>query len=348
MKQIPHNKPTLSNEEKVSVARVLESGYISYGKVGKEAESALSEFIGLGIQSRLVNSGTTALYLALLWLKEEYQIEKVLIPTYTCTAVLNAIMMADLKAVVLDVDNQLNLSIDTVMPYYDSKSLVILTNTFGYPADIEKFVDKGILFVEDNAQSIGAKYLSREVGNFGIISTYSFYATKPITSGYGGAVCSKQESFIRWVDDYINFDMPKTYKPRFNFLLSDINSAVLLEQIKKYPLLLAKRKQIVAKYQNAFGNNVLDSASDTKIPNYYRIMLKVNNAGLYVQKLRDKGIQVIQPLLREELLHVYLNLPISHFKQAESNINQYISLPAYPSLTSEDIQYIIENIGGLL
>jgi len=346
--RITHNKPTIGISESNSVKKVILSKNISYGKIGRKAEHLITQYLNRSGKCHLVNSGTTALYLSLAWLKEQHGIDKVFIPTYTCTAVLNAVLHADLRPIIIDIGHNLNISIENITDFDLKNSAIIITNTFGYPADLSRFTNLNIPIIEDNAQSIGSTYKKTLLGSFGICSTYSFYATKMITCGYGGAIFTTNHQLSDWLDDYLNFDMPREYKPRFNYLLSDINSGILIEQLNNINYFLDKRKQIFTIYKKYFGDLIYESKNSDCEPNYYRILLEVNNPLKISESLKMNGIDTIIPITTSELIHNYLCLNKNMFPSAEIVSTRYLSLPAYPSLTQKNLGEIVGCLTKLL
>ena len=340
---IPHNRPSLGAEEERAVSRVLASGWVAEGPEVEQFENEFCDFLDIPHGSAIaLSSGTASLYLALLSLGIA-EGDEVIIPTYVCSAVLNAIHMAKATPVLADIEPEtLNISVSDVLQKKTSRTkALVITHTYGNPADVTTFSTLGVPIIEDCAQALGAQMDGQAVGLAGAASVYSFYASKMITTGYGGMFVSREGELIERVRDYRAFDGRETYTPRFNFHLSDINAAVGREQLKKLPQFLARRKEILARYRVLMpGLKLLPLNSERTIANGYRILLECAEPTALKENLAKQGISTIVPLEQFELLHRYRGQPAGNFPMAEQVVERYLSLPAYPSLSDAEIQTI--------
>ncbi len=339
---IPHNKPFLSKKSYQGVKKTFKSGWINYGEISKDTEKTLSNIIYKNEQSaRLTVNGTSALFLALkvLGIKKD---DEVIIPTYTCTALLNAINLLEARPVICDVSKKnLSFTKKLLIPHITKRTkAIIVVHTFGIPCKIKKIKELNIPIIEDCSQSLGSKYKDGTiVGSFGDISIFSFYASKLITGGIGGAITSPNPKIIELVDDYLNFDTPKTYKPRFNFLISDINASIILAGLKELNHLLVKKQKISNKYQS----KIKSQYNSIKGQNHYRFLLKFEtyeDLEKCQNFLLTCGIKTILPIEKFELLHNYLKLDKHSYPNAESIASRVLSIPIFPSLTPKEINYI--------
>ena len=349
-RMIPHNKPTLGSEEEAAAAAVIVSGWIAEGKRVEEFEDALCRYQGVPAgRAAAVSSGTAALYLALRSL--HVQQKGVIVPTYVCSAVLNAIHMAGARPVLADIDpDDLNISLVEAKKKIDADTgAIIVTHTFGMPAHIDGLIDLGIPVIEDCAQALGACINGEPVGRRGSIATFSSYASKMITTGYGGMVVSSDKKLVDSIRDYRAFDGRETYEPRFNFHLSDINAAIGSVQLGKLDGFLHRRREIAERYASRLP--VLDlwpHADDSRNPNFYRIILRTPSAQELKAHLAEKGVSTIVPIERFELLHRYLGQDPSAFPVAEAATDTTLSLPAYPSLTDAEVDSIAAVVSEFL
>ena len=335
-----HNKPTLGKEEIVAAARVIKSGWIAQGNEVKKFEDEFSGFLFKKPgHAAAVSSGTAALYLALVSLGIKRG-DEVISPTYVCSAVLNAIFMARARPVLIDIEN-LNLSYsETAKKVNKRTKAIIITHTFGYPADMNKFLNLGIPLIEDCAQALGSKFHNKYAGTFGDIAIFSFYASKMMTTGYGGMVFSKNKNLIAKIKDYREFDCRKGYKPRFNFQMSDLQAAIGRAQLKKLPGFLRKRNQIAAEYSKSINDVRFPNKSNSAKPNFYRFLLKITNPRRLQNYFLKNKIKTIVPIARHELLHNYLGLPPKNYPVSEEIAKTTLSLPIYPGLSKKQIGYI--------
>lgn len=341
---IPHNRPTIGEEEIEAVKEVLKSGWVAQGKRVKEFEDLFCWYLGWESEfAAAFSSGTAALYVTLVTLGITSGAE-VIIPTYVCPAVLNAIYLARANPVLVDIDPYcFNISFEETKEKINSKTkAIIVPHIFGVPADVDKFVELGIPIVEDCAQAIGAKLNGKHLGTFGEVAIFSFYASKVLTTGYGGMIFSKDKNFIEKVKDYREFDCRQEYKPRFNFQMSDFQAAMGKIQLKRLPYFLEKRRKIANEYYKILPLEKvwpLRSFSSKK-PNFYRFLVRTKKPNDMKLFMKEKGIKAIIPMETYELLHRYLNQDPHNFPVSDDIAKTTLSLPIYPSLTDSEIQKI--------
>ncbi|MBU0699198.1 MAG: DegT/DnrJ/EryC1/StrS aminotransferase family protein, partial [Proteobacteria bacterium] len=206
MKFIPHSRPTLGPEEMAAVADVIASSQIAQGKVVYEFEKAFAQKIGT-TYAVSTNSGTAALHLTLLAM-EVGENDEVIIPSYVCTALLNAVRYTGAEPVLAEIDpDTYNLEPDDVRRKLTSRTkAVVVPHLFGLPADMEGLLDLNVSIIEDCAQAVGSTYRQKCVGTFGKAAVFSFYATKVMTTGEGGMVVSASKDFMDRVRDLREYD----------------------------------------------------------------------------------------------------------------------------------------------
>ena len=186
MQMIPHSRPTLDQKEELAVAAILSSGQVVQGEETQRFETALASEIGV-VGAAAVSSGTAALHLALLAL-EIGEGDEVVIPSFVCPALLNAIRYVRATPVLADINREaFNIDVRDLERRLTGKTrAIIVPHMFGLPADIDDITALGIPVIEDCAQSLGSRYRGAPTGSFGVLSVFSFYATKVICTGEGG------------------------------------------------------------------------------------------------------------------------------------------------------------------
>ncbi|PIR92257.1 hypothetical protein COU01_02790 [Candidatus Falkowbacteria bacterium CG10_big_fil_rev_8_21_14_0_10_44_15] len=347
IRKISHNKPTIGQAEERAVRRVLQSAWVAQGEEVEKFENEFRAFLKQQSgQAVAVSSGTAALYITLISMGIGTNNE-VIIPTYVCSAVLNAVNLAGAKPVLVDIEkDDLNISFEKTKNKINKKTkAIILTHTYGLPAGIDQFLKLKIPIIEDCAQAIGAKYKGQPVGTFGKVAIFSFYASKMLTTGHGGMIFSKDKNFISKVKDFREFDGRKDYKPRFNFHMSDIQAAMGRVQLKKLKSFVSKRKSNANKYYHALKNfDVWPNPQRKKDSNFYRFLIRTKDARKIMKALDEKCIKTIVPIENFELLHRYLKQNPKNFPRAEQVSKNSLSLPIYPSLTQPEVDYICKII----
>jgi len=339
---IPHNKPYINKNSYKIIKSVIKSGWINYSTISHEVEDKLSNLLyQKSNKVNLVINGTSALFLALKALNIKTN-DEVIIPSYTCTALLNAINLIGAKAIIADVSREnLSFSVDLLQQYISNKTkAIILVHTFGIPCelgDIQKFK---IPIIEDCSQALGSRFNDGSlVGSKGDISVFSFYATKLITGGVGGAIASQNKNILEFIQDYLNFDCPKTYKSRFNFQISDINSSMILASLNNLETVLKKKRKIANSYLKVISSQYANIIG----ANHYRFLIEFNTkeALLSCQKyLISVGIKTIIPIENYELLHRYLNLNSDDYPNSEYLSKCILSIPIFVNLNKSEIKHI--------
>jgi len=348
---IPHNKPCLDEKEAEAIKEVIESGWIVQGEKVKQFEDATCKYVGLkpGFAVAFSN-GTSAIFLALKILGINSPSDEVIIPSYLCSAVLNAIFLCGAKPVIVDVDNiDFNISYTEIKRKINKNTkAIIIPHTFGVPADVPSVKELGIPIIEDCAQALGSKINDTHVGLFGDIGIFSFYASKVITTGNGGMLFSRKSEYIERAMDYREFDGREEYYPSFNFQMTDIQAAMGIIQLNKLNEFLENRKKIAKKYLETCQErnwNYQKPKNKRFLQNWYRFVLKADHSLIF--KLQDtlsnSGIQCIIPIEDWELLSNYLKLDPIGFKNSETIAKSTLSLPIFPDLIKhENFDKIIE------
>jgi len=341
---IPHSRPTLGEEEAEAVRQVILSGQIAQGQMVERFEQELARFIGVR-GAVATSSGTSALHLALLAL-EVGEGDEVLIPTYSCSALLNAVLYVGAKPVLVDCGDDFNISpLDFKRRISPKAKACIIPHLFGHPAIIDEIKETGVKVIEDIAQSIGGEFKGRKLGAWGDITVASFYATKVITTGEGGAVLSNDVGLLERVRELREYDQMEEFKVRFNYKMSDISASMGLVQLKKLPSFIKRRLEIACFYREMLRDSDLllpPAESDYFHPIYYRFVIRTKSLEEIRSKMLAKGIECKRPVYKP--IHRYLSLP--GYQKAEDIYETALSIPIYPSLSDSEVEYISASLKG--
>lgn len=347
---IAHNKPCLDASDTQSLTSVIKSGWIAEGKVSRELESKIAAYLKQSY-AQVTSSGTAALHLALLALNIKKG-DEVILSTYACTALLNAINYAGAQPVLADIDeHHLGISTNEIRKKISQKTKVIIVHhAFGFPSDIKQIQSFGIPVIEDCAQSLGTKIQGHPAGSFGEIAVCSFYATKLMTTGYGGMVLTSDKKLAERIQDLTRFDQRKDYKVRYNYALSDLSAALGLNQFKKLPSLIARRREIASQYHEALRYSPFYYWEGKKgdQPNYYRFPMGcLKPSKDLIKVFARQKIQVISPIEPYQLLHRYLGQDAKKFPRAEAIARAVVSLPIHPSLSNAEVTRVCQTLKGI-
>lgn len=377
---IKHSCPTIGQPEAQALNSALKSKYLAQGDAVRRFEDSVVRHLGnKNIKAIAVNSGSSALHLALLSLGISKGAE-VILPSYACSAVLNAVNYTGAKPILADInENSFNISVESVKRKITKRTkAIIVAHLFGFPAEMNKFLSLSIPIIEDCAQSIGATYKNKQVGTLGKLAAFSFYATKMLTTGYGGMVISKDNKLAEKIRDLIDYDNRNDYITRYNYQMSDLSASLGLAQLKQLNQFIRRRRKIAAHYtRHLSALNLSSLVLPTEQPNttaiFYRYVIRHPKADKIILRLNRAGIEAKKPVYKP--LHRYFGLtplerpvmsssgkilssPLSlnfltglnprDFPNAEQAHRSAISLPIYPSLTDKEQNYITDNLVKIL
>ncbi len=245
---IPISTVRLGPEVEESVLRVLRSGVVAQGPVVAEFERRFAQLVGAE-HAVAVNNGTTALVAAIQVLDLEPGDEVITSP-FTFIATLNAILQAGATVRFGDIrTDDFGLDSESVRAQVTPRTRVLLpVHLYGQAADMPGLTavagEHGLALVEDAAQAHGATIDGRGVGTFGI-GCFSFYATKNLTAGEGGVVTSNDVGTADKLRVLRNQGMRARYEyvmAGHNYRLTDLQAALVLPQLDRYPAQLTARR----------------------------------------------------------------------------------------------------------
>jgi len=335
---IPHSKPTLDADDYRSVMDVLQSGNLVQGEQVAGFEDAISSFVGVR-NGVAVSSGTAALHLSLIALGAG-EGDEVIIPSYVCSALLNAVLYVDALPVVADIDGStFNIAVEDLKRKITKRTkAIIVPHMFGLPADIDEIVSLGIPVIEDCAQSIGARHQGRNTGTFGVCSIFSFYATKMLATGEGGMILSDDDRFAGIARNLRDYDEKDIYSVGYNYKMTDIQAALGISQLKKLPSFIEKRRQIADLYNRSLRDISfpVPAVPDGQEHIYYRYILRLDDSSGFMKEMQEIEIGCRRPVFKS--LHEYLGL--SGYPVTERAMSRSVSIPLYPSLTDEDARKV--------
>jgi dTDP-4-amino-4,6-dideoxygalactose transaminase len=289
-----------------------------------------------GGRATAVHSGSAALHLALLALGVGPG-DRVLLPTYTCAAVLNAVRYTGAEPDFADADPATaNLDPEDVRRRLRRRTrAMIVPHMFGRPAPMEELRRRGVPIVEDCAMAVGGP-----VGLLGDVSVFSFYATKMMTTGHGGMVVARDRGTLGRIRDLVEYDNRDDYRVRYNYRMSGLAAAVGRAQLGKVPGFVKRRREFADYYYRTLG---LGEPPAGHV--FYRFVVKAGPAGRFVRAMGTWGVECKRPVYRP--LHTYFARQGGSYPGAEELHRSCVSVPLYPSLRPGEVERVARALRAL-
>jgi dTDP-4-amino-4,6-dideoxygalactose transaminase len=295
-----------------------------------------------------VCSGTTALFIALRALGVDKG-DRVVVPAMSFMATIDAVYLACGEPVVVDVDEYFTMDLnqleDAVKKH--KPKVVIPVHLYGGMADMEgiMFLSEkyGFYVVEDAAQAHGAHLKGRKAGAWGHIGAFSFYASKNVPMGEGGALTTNEEEIAKKIRTWIDFGD----HPAFNVRITEFQAAIGTLQLRKLEERNERRRETARKYSEAFSEHFsIPEEREGSYHVYHLYTMRHPERDRIVKELKDKGIDA--RVYYDYLLHELRNSEHLPTPRAERFRREVFSIPVHPYLKDEEVDYIVESILSLV
>lgn len=393
---IPFSPPDMTEAEVNEVREAVLSGWITTGPRTKELERQIADYVGVA-RAVCLNSATACLEMALRLLGIGAG-DEVIVPAYTYTASASVVCHVGAKVVFIDSQrDSLEMDYEAVEAAITPRTKAIIpVDLAGIPCDYQRIFDivarKKALFVAANelqakigriavcadaAHAFGASWHGKMVGSIADFTSFSFHAVKNFTTAEGGALTWN----IAGADDEALYHQVQLYSlhgqskdalaktqlgaweydivgPWYKCNMTDIAAALGLVQMKRYPALLARRKEIIARYDAAFkplGVEVLKHYTDDYTSTGHLYLTRIPGAGLeerqdIIVKMAERGIATNVHYKPLPMMTAYkaLGFDIKDYPNAYAHFVNEITLPLHTRLTDEEIDYIIEQYTAVL
>lgn len=373
-KMIPYGRQTIEEDDIQAVVDVLRSDYLTTGPKIAEFEKMVADYVGAKYAVAISN-GTSALHAACFAAGIQPGDEVITTPL-TFAASSNCVLYCGGTPVFADVDlKTYNIDPEDIRrKITDKTKAIIAVHLAGQPCDMDEIhkiaKEHDLLVIEDGAHALGSVYKGKKVGTLSDMTTFSFHPVKPITTGEGGMIVTDNEQFYQKMMLFRSHgitreenlmtrnDGPWFYQQLdlgYNYRITDIQCALGCSQMKKLDRFLARRKQIVARYNEAFADceNII---TPYQLPetesgwHLYIVQVKNCDRRKVFEALREQGIAVnvhyipvyMHPYYQE---HGYKDI---HCRNAEEVYSHIISLPLYPTLMVEEQEYVIETLKHII
>jgi perosamine synthetase len=362
LKSIPWAQPALFGAEGKYLKQALDSSWLSGGPFIDELEASAKLFSGSPYCLAVCN-GTAAINLAYLALGLKAG-DEVIVPGFCYLAAANIALLMGLCPVFVDVDSETYcVTAENIRRAITKKTkLIVVVHTYGNicPLDEIMVLAKSceIPVLEDAAESFGSKYKGRQSGTIADIGTYSFHATKTVTTGEGGMVLTNRKDLADKVMLYRTHGvLGKRYwheVPGHNFRLTNLQAALGCAQFKKIDHIFHERQRVHASYRRLFegekGITLQKFGPDVEAV-LWALAAELDQEYFpqgrdrVMEQLAEQGIETRNGFYSANQLKIYKDvgdIPIS-----DRLARNVISLPTFPSLKDGEIEFIVEKISAL-
>lgn len=370
MRAVPFGKPMISNKERAAVADVLKGNILVHGPKAKEFETAFAVFTSAPYAVS-VSSCTAALHLSYFYLGLGPG-DEVIMPAQTHCATAHAVELCGAKPVFIDAEKETgNINLDHVEKSITAQTKALsIVHFLGMPVNMDRVTaiakKRGLFVVEDCALSIGAYFKGIHTGLHGDVGCFSFYPVKHMTTSEGGMLITRDGGIAGKITRQRAFGVDRHTGERavpgiydvtmlgFNYRMSELEAAIGIEQVKRLPDFLRKRKinyeTLSAGLEDIEGIKQFRSSHDEYQSSYYCLSVLLNTQLAkkrfeIVARLKDKGIGTSVYYPRPVPLFSYYQKKYGYsagdFPVASRISESSISLPVGPHLRMEDMKYIV-------
>jgi len=375
---LPYGRQCLEEDDIEAVVEVLRSDWLTTGPKVEEFEEAFAFRVGAE-HAVSFSSGTAALHGAAFAAGLQAGDEAITSPmTFAATA--NCVLYQGATPVFADVSvDTLNLDPEQAARRVTARTKAILAVDYaGHAAELDRFLDlaerHGFALIEDACHALGAQYCGRRVGSISHMTVFSFHPVKHITTGEGGIVTTNNAGFAETLRRFRNHGIGSEARQRqnqgqwkyemvllgFNYRLSDIACALGTSQLRKLESNLETRRQIAARYTEAFRSIpgvILPGVRPGVYPAWHLFPIRLAPAKFSVDRaevfraLRAENIGVnvhyipvhLHPYYRERFGYSGGEFPV-----AEAAYETLISLPMFHGMSDGDAEDVIQAVKKVL
>ena len=359
---IPWMKPYFSGNESQYVSSAVESTWISGGEFIDKLENSLSCYTGCK-HAIAVSNGTAALHLAFLAIDIK-EGDEVLLPGFGFLAAANVLLHMKAIPIFVDIDP------DTwcINPSLIPKSItpktkaIVAVHPLGNLCDMDSLQsicnNHNLILLEDAAEGFPSKYKSKVAGSLADISTFSFQATKTMTTGEGGMVLTNNDQFADTVNLFKSHGLRRIKHywhelPGLNYRLTNIQAALGCAQFEILDTIILKRRQMFESYQLFLCNSagiVMQCFTEGVDAIVWAVGITISpthfpqGRDAVIDELKLLGIETRPGFYTPSSLQYF---PSSKLQNSESVSMNSLFLPSWPGLTQGQIQFICNSLLSL-
>lgn len=356
---IPYGRQNINKNDIDSVIQTLKSDFITQGPKTLEFEDKLANYCAIKYAAA-VSSGTSALHLAYLAAGIREGDEVITTPN-TFVATTNMLLAVGARPVFCDIRlDTYNIDEEKIEQLITPKTKAIVAVHFaGHPIHmdaISKIAKKyNLILIEDACHALGARYKEKNIGSIGDLTVFSFHPVKSITTGEGGAITTNNKKYYEKIIHLRSHGIKKDEEGTnimtelgYNYRINDLGSTLGLSQLKRVDKFIKERQKVAKQYKK-----ILEEIPEIILP----VELPNNYSSWHIYVIRTKDANDRNPLrdyLKNKNIGVNFHYPAvykhpyyrSHgyedtaLPEAETYQDSCITLPCFPGLKKEDIEYI--------
>jgi dTDP-4-amino-4,6-dideoxygalactose transaminase len=347
----------LRDEILPALDRVCRNSSFVQGEEVEDFEREFADFCGVK-HCVALSSGTAALHLGLLALGVQSGDDVITTPnSFLATA--EAITYCGARPVFVDIDPATaNLDPRLIERSITPCTRVILpVHLYGRPADMDPIREIAtrhhLRVLEDAAQAHAARYRAQRVGSLGLAAAFSFYPTKNLGAyGEGGALTTNDDAIAKFARAARSHGQTARYDhefPGYNYRMQGFQGAVLSIKLRRLHAWTQKRREIAKEYRRLFEGARLEMPQDDPRDEcvYHQFVIYVNNRNSVIAQLAARGVDTAvhypKPIHLQPA-YSSLGYPAGTFPNAERACERALSLPIFPGMTAEQVNYVAASV----
>lgn len=358
------SKPVTGPEEIQAMQKVFESGWLGLGSTVFQFEEEVKKYLDAK-NVIAVNTGTSALHIALAAFGVGPG-DEVILPSITFAACVQVILSLGATPVFAESDEEtLLLDIDDVEKRLTPKTKAVMPVHFcGSSCDMDRLMalaqKKGFRVIEDAAHAFGSDYKGRKVGTRGDAVCFSFDPIKNITTGEGGAVVLADDAVAEEIrrmrilgidkDTWHRYKNSRTYfyevvSPGFRYHMPNFCAAVGLEQLRKLPGFITRRREIARRYNAAFKNipgiTPLKVDAESAVPHIYIVRVAAARRDAFMEALKSRGVGTGLHYIANHIQPFFKKYSRGPLPRAERLWQEIVTLPLHCAMSDQDVETVI-------